>query len=90
MGQIKYTSANGFTGILYGTSSMSIGKEREDGTFDEYLHTASRNTEGLNTEQLGEYLRDQVDNFPKFLDLLHEATEKALLKELNDTMGEKI
>ena len=80
---IKYTSANGYTGILYGQSSMSIGKVREDGTFDEYLHTGSRNGGGI------AYLKEMVDGFPEFLDKLHDATEKAIVKDIKDKMEGK-
>ena len=63
---IKYTSENGFTGIMYGESSLSIGIEQEDGTFKEYLHTGSR------AGNSAEWLKDQVDNFPNFLKMLDE------------------
>lgn len=63
---IKYTSSNGFTGILYGESSMSIGKERADGSFDEYLHTGSRNGHSI------EYLKEMVDGFPSFMEAMEE------------------
>jgi hypothetical protein len=63
---IKYTSSNGFTGILYGESSMSIGKVQADGTFHEYLHTGSRNGNGI------EYLKEMVDGFPRFMEALEE------------------
>lgn len=63
---IKYTSSNGFTGILYGESSMSIGKEQADGTFHEYLHTGSRNGNSI------EYLKEMVDGFPSFMEALEE------------------
>lgn len=63
---IKYTSSNGFTGILYGESSMSIGKEQADGTFHEYLHTGSRNGNSI------EYLKEMVDGFPSFMEAIEE------------------
>ena len=63
---IKYTSSNGFTGILYGESSMSIGKVQEDGSFDEYLHTGSRNGNSI------EYLKEMVDGFPSFMEAMEE------------------
>ena len=63
---IKYTSSNGFTGILYGKSSMSIGKVQEDGSFDEYLHTGSRNGNSV------EYLKEMVDGFPSFMEAMEE------------------
>ena len=67
---IKYTSANGYTGILYGKSSMSIGKVREDGTFEEHLHTGSRAGNGV------AYLKEMVDGFPAFMDRLHGKAEE--------------
>lgn len=73
----KYTSANGYTGILYGESSMSIGKVREDGSFDEYLHTGSRNGKGF------AYLKHQVDHFPEFLEMLNAAAEDHIIKAAN-------
>ena len=63
---IKYTSSNGFTGIFYGKSSMSIGKVQEDGSFDEYLHTGSRNGNSV------EYLKEMVDGFPSFMEAMEE------------------
>ena len=63
---IKYTSSNGLTGILYGESSMSIGKVQEDGSFDEYLHTGSRNGNSI------EYLKEMVDGFPSFIEAMEE------------------
>lgn len=63
---IKYTSSNGFTGILYGESSMSIGKKQADGSFEEYLHTGSRNGNGI------EYLKEMVDGFPSFMGAMEE------------------
>ena len=63
---IKYTSSNGLTGILYGKSSMSIGKVQEDGSFDEYLHTGSRNGNSI------EYLKEMVDGFPSFMEAMEE------------------
>lgn len=64
---IKYTSTNGFTGILYGHSSMTIGKYAEDGSFKEYLHTGSRNGSSI------DYLKERVDGFPAFLERIKEA-----------------
>lgn len=63
---IKYTSSNGLTGILYGESSMSIGKVQADGSFDEYLHTGSRNGNSI------EYLKEMVDGFPSFMEAMEE------------------
>ena len=63
---IKYTSTNGFTGILYGHSSMTIGKYAEDGSFKEYLHTGTRNGSSI------AYLKEMVDGFPEFKEALEE------------------
>lgn len=57
---MKYTSDNGYTGILYGEKSFSI----KDKHGKEVFHTGSRN---FNT--FGE-LKKQVDNFPNFLEML--------------------
>ena len=57
---IKYESENGYTGILYGESSLSVfdsnGKER--------LHTGSRNINTL------EELKHVVEAFPDFIEKL--------------------
>lgn len=66
---IKYTSTNGFTGILYGHSSMTIGKYAEDGSFKEYLHTGSRNGSSI------DYLKEMVDGFPAFFEAMEELRE---------------
>jgi hypothetical protein len=57
---IKYTSENGYTGVMYGKSSFAIYDK--DGK--EVLHTGSR---AFNTE---EELKKQVDGFPEFLEML--------------------
>ena len=59
---IRYTSDNGYTGVLYGKSSYAIYDK--DGK--EVLHTGSRN---INTY---EELVEDVNNFPKFLEILRE------------------
>lgn len=51
---IKYTSENGYTGILYGKSSMKV----LDPEGKEVLHTGFRNIE---TEA---ELKEYVDDFP--------------------------
>ena len=63
--KIKYTSDNGYTGILYGKSSLSIFKP--DGT--ESMHTGSRN---INTY---EELTKIVDEYPKFIEMLQKMAE---------------
>ena len=60
MSTIRYDSDNGYTGFLYGKSSMSIGKMEGD-EFHEILHTGSRVGEGY------EYLKEQVDTFPELI-----------------------
>ena len=55
---IRYTSDNGYTGVLYGKSSYAIYDK--DGK--EVLHTGLRN---INTY---EELVESVNNFPKFLE----------------------
>ena len=58
---IKYTSENGFTGILYGEHSMAIGIKLECGFFKEFYHTGCRSGDTF------EYLKEKVDTFPQFL-----------------------
>lgn len=57
---IKYTSDNGYTGTLYGKSSMSICDK--DG--DEIFHT------GFRKANTYDELVEQVESFPDFLKLL--------------------
>ena len=57
---IKYTSDNGYTGVLYGEKSLSI----TDKTGKEVFHTGFRN---INTyKELVEF----VEDFPEFLKML--------------------
>lgn len=62
---IKYTSDNGYTGVLYGQSSLSI--YNPDGT--ESMHTGFRN---INTY---EELVRIVDEHPKFMEMLRKVAE---------------
>ena len=57
---IKYTSDNGYTGVLYGESSYAIF----DADGNERMHTGSRN---FNTY---EELVEAVDGFPEFFEIL--------------------
>ena len=66
---IRYDSDNGYTGFLYGKSSMAIGKMEGD-EFYEILHAGSRAGEG------SEYLKEQVDTFPEFLSKLESYRKK--------------
>ena len=64
--QICYTHENGYTGILYGKSSLSV--RNPDG--NECFHTGFRN---INTkEELKEWLADM----PEFMKILQEETEE--------------
>ena len=63
---IKYTSKNGYTGVLYGRSSLAI--YNKDGK--EVMHTGFRN---INTY---EELVETVETFPEFLELLKGAAPK--------------
>lgn len=63
---IKYTSKNGYTGVLYGRSSLAI--HNKDGK--EVMHTGFRN---INTY---EELVETVETFPEFLELLKGAAPK--------------
>lgn len=57
---IKYTSSNGYTGVLYGERSLAIFNP--DGT--ESMHTGSRN---INTY---EELVKAVDDHPRLIKML--------------------
>lgn len=57
---MTYTSPNGYTGILYGKSSLSI----KDSNGKEVLHTGSRNVNTM------EELKDLVDRHPEFMEML--------------------
>ena len=63
---IKYTSPNGYTGILYGESSLAVFKP--DGT--ESLHTGRRNIETY------EELVKLVDDHPNLLKILLERRDE--------------
>ncbi len=64
--EIKYTSANGYTGVLYGKKSLII--YNPDGT--ESFHTGSR---AINTY---DELVKTVDEHPQFLEMLGKHFEK--------------
>lgn len=63
--KVKYTSPNGYTGVLYGESSLII--YAPDGT--ESMHTGSRN---INTY---EELVKVVDEHPNFLKMLQSIAD---------------
>ena len=67
---IKYTSKNGYSGVLYGESSMSI----YDKEGKEVLHTGQRN---VNTY---EELVDLIENFPDFRRRLKKALQEISLE----------
>ncbi len=71
---IKYTSENGYTGVLYGERSLSIFGE--DGK--EVMHTGSR---GINTY---DELVECVEGFPEFYKKLLDLSHKDLKDEDND------
>lgn len=60
--KIKYTSKNGYTGVMYGKSSLAILNENGE----EVFHTGFRN---FNTY---EELVEQVETFPEFYDRIQE------------------
>lgn len=68
---IKYTSDNGYTGVLYGQASLAI--YNPDGT--ESMHTGSRN---INTY---EELVRIVDEHPKFIEMLMKHSRELFEKE---------
>lgn len=57
---IYYFSKNGYTGILYGKSSMIIVDEN----FNEKLHTGQHNIKTIDD------LKSNIDNFPKLIEAL--------------------
>ena len=61
---IEYTSENGYSGKLYGKSSMSIFDK--DGK--EVMHT------GFRTPNTQEELKEVVDRFPTFIEALKRVT----------------
>lgn len=63
---IKYTSKNGYTGVLYGKSSFVI--YNSDGK--EMMHTGFRK---INTY---EKLVEEVETFPEILEILRNAAPK--------------
>lgn len=63
---ITYESENGYSGKLYGESSMSI----YDKNGKEVFHTKYRNA--LTEEDL----KEEVDGFPAFMELLKGAARK--------------
>ena len=62
---IKYTSDNGYTGVLYGQSSLAI--YNPDGT--ESMHTGYRNIDTY------EELVKIVDEHPKFIEMLRKVAK---------------
>ena len=66
MNKIKYTSKNGYTGVMYGKSSLAILNENGK----EVFHTGSRN---CNTY---EELIEQVDTFSEFYNNITRWIEK--------------
>lgn len=63
---IEYKSTNGYTGRMYGKSSLSIF-ETESGK--EVFHTGFRRCNNLKE------LLNQVEEFPKFLDAIRRMKE---------------
>ena len=66
MKRIEYKSANGYSGVLYGKSSMII----RDPEGKEILHTGSRIPNTLYE------LMDIVDTIPKFMKIMEEMINK--------------
>lgn len=64
--KIEYKSDNGYTGVLYGESSLSVYDE----SGKEVMHTGSRN---INTY---EELKEHIDGFPVFVAKLHKHWEE--------------
>lgn len=68
--KIKYTSKNGYTGVMYGKSSLAILNENGK----EVFHTGFRN---FNTY---EELVEQVDTYPEFRAMLENFFKKEVKK----------
>lgn len=64
--RIVYCSPNGYTGILYGESSMVI----EDPEGRQVLHSGRR------TPNTREELKPLVDGFPDFIKMLREVRDE--------------
>lgn len=64
---IEYRSTNGYTGRMYGKSSLSI---YETSSGKEVFHTGFRRCNNLKE------LRKQVDEFPKLLDAISRMKEE--------------
>lgn len=73
---IVYESENGYTGKLYGESSMSIF----DADGNEVMHTGSRTPNTL------EELKEVVDGYPAFIEML----KKIPLDDLKDAEDDDI
>lgn len=58
---IRYTHPNGYTGILYGKSSLAV--QNSEGR--EVFHTGFRNINTLDE------LKKWLDDFPKFMEMLN-------------------
>lgn len=58
---INYTHSNGYTGILYGKSSLAV--QNSEGR--EVFHTGFRNINTLDE------LKKWLDDFPKFMEMLN-------------------
>lgn len=69
--RIEYKSENGYSGSLYGKSSMRI----YDRNGMEVLHTGFRSVNTL------EELKDIVDGMPEFIEVLRKALKEGLLNE---------
>ena len=65
---IKYTSNNGYTGVLYGQSSLAI----YDKTGKEVMHTGSRSINSYDE------LVDMVEDYPKFRQMLLEHLDELM------------
>ena len=74
---IKYTSENGYTGVLYGESSMVI----YDANGKESMHTGSR---GINTY---DELVELVEDYPRYRESLKKVCKRWV--EKNESLHDK-
>ena len=73
--KIRVDHPNGYSGLLYGESSMLIFKNGE-----EVMHTGFRNADLQTADDLYKYL----DDIPEFMAMLERAAEQGLFSECDD------
>lgn len=69
--KIKYKHENGYTGVLYGRSSLAV----YDADGHEVMHTGSRNINTL------EELKELLDGYPEFRKMIEKMFDEKFGKE---------